>query len=420
VPPRLRHVVFKFWYLVWFFLAPASLSWITVSVLDRLEVVDEFEPWYVLLLFAVLVIILYAVRDKLPLWRDRDAGSLYNRDRRARAAQKMTAHVQKLVTKKAHKISVQGRSELAAALEASGKAIADKDDERISACIRKLEEKTTRYLAFARKSVAREYFESIGVAILIAVILRLFCVEAFKIPSESMVPTLMVGDHIFVSKYLYGVSVPFVNKRVVRFASPARGDVVVFVKPSRAEQTGVSLEYIGDEFQEPMAGTDFIKRIVGLPDDIVEMKDDVLWINGVEVPRCRVGTAKYRARDEMRQKWVDEVGELWVEKLDGRMYTILETRNDLPVENYGPMKVGYDQVFVLGDNRDNSNDSRSWGMVPFDNIKGRASVIWWSNRRPHGFQWDRVGTLIMGEPALTEDQRRALERCEELRSKRAR
>ena len=420
MPPRLRHAVFKAWYLFWFFLAPATLSWISVSILDRLELVDEFEPWYVLLLFAVLVIILYAVRDKLPFWRDRDGGSAYNRDRRARAAQKMTERVQKLVQKKGHKISSQGKAELVAAIESLTKAITDKDDERISACVRKLEEKTARYLAFARKSVAREYFESIGVAILIAVILRLFCVEAFKIPSESMVPTLMVGDHIFVSKYLYGISVPFVNKRVVRFASPARGDVVVFVKPSRAEQAGVSLEYFGDEFQEPMAGSDFIKRIVGLPDDIVEMKDDVVWINGVEIPRCRVGTAKYRAHDEIRQKWVDEVGELWVEELDGRRYTILETRSDLPVENYGPMKVGYDQVLVLGDNRDNSNDSRSWGMVPFDNIKGRASVIWWSNRRPHGFQWDRVGTLIMSAPALTEDQERALDKCEALRKKTAR
>jgi signal peptidase I len=412
--------VFKAWYLFWFFLAPATLSWISVSILDRLELVDEFEPWYVLLLFAVLVIILYAVRDRLPFWRDRDDGSAYNRDRRARAAKRMTDRVQRLVQKKGHKISSQGKSELAAACEAVGKAIADRDDDRISTGVRRLEEKSARYLAFARKGVAREYFESIGVAILIAVVLRLFCVEAFKIPSESMVPTLMVGDHIFVSKYLYGISVPFVNKRVVRFAAPARGDVVVFVKPSRAEQAGVSLEYFGDEFQEPMAGTDFIKRIVGLPDDIVEMKDDVLHINGAEIPRCRVGTAKYRARDEVRQKWVDEVGELWIEELDGLKYTILETRSDLPVENYGPMKVGYDQVFVLGDNRDNSNDSRSWGMVPYDNIKGRASVIWWSNRRPHGFQWDRVGTLIMSEPDLSEDQARALEKCEALRKKTAR
>lgn len=417
MPPRLRYFIFKFWYLVWFFLAPATVSWIVVSVLDRLEIVDEFEPWYVLLLFAVLVIILYAVRERLPFWRDRDPSSAYNRDRRANTARKLSERVGKIVEKKAHKISVQGRTELAAALEACAKAIADRDDDRIATAVRRLEEKTTRHLAFARKSVAREYFESIGVAILIAVVLRLFCIEAFKIPSESMVPTLMVGDHIFVSKYLYGISVPFVNKRAVRFAAPARGDVVVFVKPSRAEQAGVSLEYFGDEFAEPMAGTDFIKRIVALPNDIVEMKNDVLWINDVEVPRCRVGTAKYRARDELRQKWVDEIGELWVERLDGRTYTILETRDDLPVENYGPMKVGYDQVFVLGDNRDNSNDSRSWGMVPFDNIKGRASIIWWSNRRPHGFQWDRVGTLIMNEPALTEEQRRALGECKAFREK---
>ena len=409
--PRLRYLVFKFWYLVWFFLAPFVLSWIAVSMLDRLEIVDEFEPWYVLLLFAVLVVILYAVREKLPFWRDRDEASAYNRDRRSLAARKTGERLRKLIAKKSHKISAQGQAELSGVLDALSKAIEEADDAKISACLRKVEEKSARYLAFARKGVAREYFESIGIAVLIAVVLRMFCVEAFKIPSESMVPTLMVGDHIFVSKYLYGVSVPFLNKRVVRFAAPARGDVVVFVKPSRAEQAGVALEYFGDEVPEPMAGTDFIKRIVGLPDDIVEMKDDILFINGVQIPRCRVGTAKYRAKDEMRQKWVDEVGELWIERLGERQYTILETRDDQPFENFGPAKVGYDQVFVLGDNRDNSNDSRSWGMVPYDNIKGRASVIWWSNRRPHGFQWDRVGTFIMNDPQLTDEQRRALEKC---------
>jgi len=401
----------KFWYVVWFFLAPLLLSWIAVSILDRLEIVDEFEPWYVLLLFAMLVVILYAVRDKLPLWRDRDESSPYNRTRRAVAARKVAERLRKLMTKKAHKISAQGQTELKAALDALMQALEQGDDGKVSLCLHKIEEKSARYLAFAKKSAAREYFESIGVAILIAVVLRMFCVEAFKIPSESMVPTLMVGDHIFVSKYLYGISVPFVNKRVVRFAAPSRGDVVVFVKPSRAEQAGVALEYFGDEFPEPMAGTDFIKRIVGLPDDIVELKNDVVFINGKEVPRCRVGTAKYRAKDEMRQKWVDEVGELWIETLGDRRYTVLETRDDQPFENFGPVKVGFDQVFVLGDNRDNSNDSRSWGMVPFDNIKGRASVIWWSNRRPHGFQWDRVGTFIMSEPELTAEQSRALEKC---------
>jgi signal peptidase I len=411
VSPRLRYLVFKLWYLVWFFLAPFVLSWIAVSFLDRLEIVDEFEPWYVLLLFAVLVVILYGVRDKLPFWRDRDESSAYNRQRRGLAARKTGERLRRLIAKKGHKISAQGQTELTAALDTLSKALDEGDDEKTLAGLRKIEEKSTRYLAFARKGVAREYFESIGVAILIAVVLRMFCIEAFKIPSESMVPTLMVGDHIFVSKYLYGISVPFLNKRVVRFAAPARGDVVVFVKPSRAEQAGVSFEYSGDDTPEPMAGTDFIKRIVGLPDDIVEMKDDILFINGAQIPRCRVGTAKYRAKDEMRQKWVDEVGELWIEKLGDRRYTILETRDDMPFENFGPVKVAYDQVFVLGDNRDNSNDSRSWGMVPFDNIKGRASVIWWSNRRPHGFQWDRVGTFIMNDPELTDEQRSALEKC---------
>jgi signal peptidase I len=411
----LKYLKFKFWYFFWFVLLPLGVAWAVVDILARLEVVDEFEVWYVLLLFAVLVVGFYSLRDKLPFWRDRDKNSDYNRRRRVAAAAALAKKVRKILQRKSRKITARGKEEVGAALEQLKAAIDAGSYERTIKAARKLEEKSNRHLAFARKSASREYFESIGLAVLVAVVLRLFVVEAFKIPSESMVPTLMVGDHIFVSKYLYGISLPFSNKRLVRFAAPARGEVVVFVKPSVEEQTGAPPPVPMPEFFEKyeMVGSDFIKRIVGLPGDRVEMKDDVLFVNGAEVPRCRVGRRTYRSLDRVRGKWEDHVGELWVEQLGDYMYTVIEEASG-PVSSFGPMTVPDDQVFVLGDNRDNSNDSRYWGSVPFDNIKGRAMVIWWSNRPPHGFQWDRFGDFIMSDPELDAKQLEALEKCDRI------
>lgn len=409
----LKKLIFMFWYLVWFVLIPLVFSVIVINLLAKAAVVDEFEPWYVLALFAVMIIIMYSARAKLPLWRDKDKNSPYNQARRARTARGMVGRIRKILDKRGYKVSQRGKEELGAALGNLESAIEGGDHEKIPGLAKKLEEKASRHMPFAKKSVGREYFESIGVAILVAVILRLFVLEAFKIPSESMVPTLMVGDHIFVTKYLYGISLPFSNKRLIHFADPDRGEVIVFVKPSIEEQTGfppqVQMPSFFEEYE--MVGKDFIKRIVALPGDEVQMKDDVLYINKKKVPRCKVGTRTYRSLNKIRDKWEDHEGELWVEKHGDYIYTIVEEVDAVPF-NFGPITVPEGQVFVLGDNRDNSNDSRYWGSVPIDNIKGRAGMIWWSNRRPHGFQWDRVGDFIMHYPELTDEQEAALEKCD--------
>ena len=409
---NLRYFAYKFWYLLWFVFIPFVVSWVVIDILDRLEVVDEFEPWYVLAFFAVLVVVVYSLRARLPFWRDTDQNSPFNRNYRAKAAAHFLKRVEKVLEKKGYKVSERGRTELLTTIGSLKKALDSEDHDRISSLAQKLEDKRNRHMPFDRKSAAREYFESIGVAVLVAVFLRLFAVEAFKIPSESMVPTLMVGDHIFVSKYLYGISLPFTNKRMVRFADPKHGEVVVFVKPSLQEQTGspaaARLPDFLDDYE--MIGKDFIKRIVALPGDSVEMRQDVLFINGKEIPRCRVGTRTYRSLNHYRDKWEDHEGDLWVEKHGEYLYTIVE-ETDGRQDDFGPIQIPDDQVFVLGDNRDNSNDSRYWGSVPFDNIKGRAGMIWWSNRRPHGFQWDRFGDFIMHVPELTDEQQAALDKC---------
>ena len=410
---RLKKLFFMFWYLVWFVVIPLTFSVVVINLLAKASVIDEFEPWYVLALFAVMIVIMYSVRAKLPFWRDKDKESPYNRSRRARAARAMARRAKKILEKRGYRVTDRGKEEVRAAIANLEAAVESGNHDKIPSLAKKLEEKANRHMPFAKKSVGREYFESIGVAILVAIILRLFVVEAFKIPSESMVPTLMVGDHIFVSKYLYGISVPLMNKRIVNFASPERGEVIVFVKPSMEEQTGfpsqVQMPSYFEEYE--MVGKDFIKRIVALPGDEVRMEDDVLFINGDRVPRCKVGKRTYRSLNRIRDEWEDHEGELWVEKLGDHTYTIVEEVDAIP-SNFGPITVPDGQVFVLGDNRDNSNDSRYWGSVPFDNIKGRAGMIWWSNRRPHGFQWDRVGDFIMHYPELTEDQEAALEKCD--------
>jgi signal peptidase I len=407
-----KHAVRRFWYFIWFVGLPFAVAWIVVNILVRNGILEEVEVWYILLLSVIVASLTYALRDKLPFWRDRDPVSSYNRRLRRKEAALLLKSVRKLLAKKGALVSDKGKSELQTAISKLADAIKDKEDGKISEAVQKLEKSTDRYLGFAKKSAGREYVESIGIAILVAIVLRLFILEAFKIPSESMVPTLMVGDHIFVSKYRYGLSIPFSNKRLIRFAKPKHGEVVVFLKPTLQERMGIeSDKYFPEE--SSMDGKDFIKRIVGLPGDTVEMKNDQLYINSKVVPRCHVGMQTYRTRT-IFGGWEDTKADLWAEKHGDFLYTIIEETNGNQ-DNFGPLTVREDQVFVLGDNRDNSNDSRYWGSVPFDNIKGRAMIIWWSNLRPYGFQWDRVGTIIMNSPKLSKKQKAALAHCPNMR-----
>jgi signal peptidase I len=201
---------------------------------------------------------------------------------------------------------------------------------------------------------------TIGAVVLAAGIVRPFIVEAFKIPSKAMVPTLVVGDEIMVDKL----------RRV-----PHRGDVIVFKYPLDPQ-------------------TDYVKRVVGLPGDVVEIKTgDViemgpahLVVNGVEAPRERVQGDCTPA--EERVPCV-----LWRETLDGRSY---EIATDAALGEQGSFErvvVPPGRLFVLGDNRDNSSDSRVWGTVPLEYVKGTVRFVWWSSGSS-GVRWDRVDTIV--------------------------
>jgi signal peptidase I len=198
------------------------------------------------------------------------------------------------------------------------------------------------------KSSARETIEAIAVALLLALVIRTFVVQAFKIPSGSMLPTLQIGDHLLVNKFLYGprLEIPFTQislGRLPGLRSPQRGDVVVFVNPKDPSQ-------------------DFIKRVVATAGETVEMRQRHLYINGQPVDDP---FATYRLGG--------------VEKS----------------QHFGPYVVPPGTVFAMGDNRDESSDSRFWGPVPLENVKGLAVIIYWSwDHARHWLRWERLGKLV--------------------------
>ena len=182
-----------------------------------------------------------------------------------------------------------------------------------------------------RKSLFREYAEAAIIAIILALFIRTFVVQAFKIPSGSMEPTLLVGDHILVNKFIYGIKVPYLNKTIIPISEPHRNDVVVFVYPVDKSK-------------------DFIKRVVGLPGEKIEIWGKKIYING-KLYNDRHGVYS----DEMTT----------VNGRDGQSH-------------YGPVTVPPDSLFVMGDNRDKSWDSRYWGFVPLNMVRGEAFFIYWS------------------------------------------
>jgi signal peptidase I len=187
-----------------------------------------------------------------------------------------------------------------------------------------------------KKSTVREYFESIVVAVILALFIRTFVVQAFKIPTGSMEENLLIGDHLLVNKFAFGPTTSAVEKAVLPIGDIKRGDVLVFKFPVEPER-------------------DFIKRVIGLPGETVEVKERKIYINGAPV-------------DDPHAHYL-----LPASSADYREVTSYDVR-----ERYGPVTVPPNHYFVMGDNRDNSQDSRYWGFLPRDLVKGRALVIYWS------------------------------------------
>jgi signal peptidase I len=228
-----------------------------------------------------------------------------------------------------------------------------------------------------KEPVLVEYARSFFPVILIVLLLRSFVVEPFRIPSGSMMPTLLVGDFILVNKFSYGLRLPVLNTKFVELGEPERGDVVVFRFPR-------------DE------SVDYIKRVIGVPGDQIYYRDKTVYLNGEPLEQIPLGN------------YVDENGRPTglveaLEAIDGEEHEILVNprTGDFPracgVLAHGPVTVPDGKYFVMGDNRDNSNDGRCWGFVPEENLVGKAFAIWmsWDGGRD-GFPINlgRIGDLI--------------------------
>jgi signal peptidase I len=214
-----------------------------------------------------------------------------------------------------------------------------------------------------------EYCKSFFPVILAVLLLRSFLVEPFRIPSGSMMPTLLVGDFILVNKFAYGLRLPVANTKIMEIDEPERGDVVVFRYP-----------------KDP--SVDYIKRVVGLPGDTIRYANKVVYVNGRPAGQVPAGIYVGRGSGVSMSgasKRREQLGDL--------QHDILVMPRTPGVE--GEYVVGEDEYFVMGDNRDNSNDSRYWGTVPEENLVGKAFRIWmnWDNAKG-GVDWDRIGMKI--------------------------
>jgi signal peptidase I len=185
-----------------------------------------------------------------------------------------------------------------------------------------------------QKSTLREYFESIVIAVILALFVRTWVVQAFKIPTGSMENNLLIGDHLLVNKFVFGPTTGGLEHAVLPVRDIRRGDVVVFKYPDEPER-------------------DFIKRVIGLPGETLELRNKKVYINGQPL-------------EEGYVHFLDPVAQ-------GQEVTSIDVR-----ERYGPVRVPENQYFVMGDNRDNSQDSRYWGFLPAHYIKGKALMIYWS------------------------------------------
>ncbi len=401
LPPPTRRLLKTAYWTLWFILTPFAVASLLVwaltpaSGVDRGGLLGWLESWVReqpvpvgIVTFTLFEMSLWAARHRLPLSSHAHPAFRADLPKGLRGpferARMLLEEAASLLAK--HKGAVQ--NELSAndreklridleSLEASMEREPFDEEAFVDALVRADGEVDVR-LGRWRKSEIREYAESIFVAIAVAMALRAFVLEAFKIPSGSMIPTLQVGDHIFVNKFTYGPAIPYTHTRLWSRMPPERGDVIVFAYPEHPEQ-------------------DFIKRVIAIPGDKLEARGGHPILNGWEVPSCYAGPYSYTEGQEGGR----HEGELFVEFLEDEAFLTLYDRQSPQTDYQGPFYVKPGEVWVMGDNRNNSHDSRVWwggqgGGVPFENVKGRALFVWLSVA--DSMDWSRISAPVMGRP----------------------
>lgn len=362
----------------------------------------------------------------------------------------------RLLRRHGGKLAADARGELEASRQrlelATAKASGERDIDALEHACDALDHAMDRHLLRYRKSPTREYVEAVGGAILLALLIRAFVFEAFKIPTGSMIPTLHVHDHLFVNKFLYGLKIPFTRVRLFGVRTPQRGEIVVF-------------EYPFDDDPES-SGKDLIKRVIGVPGDRIRLQDNRIYVNGkplqrkildpvgdcgeaVELVRpCPDGdgqTCLYAGSGETQliarfpnaEAALDRVSEIegfrctsvrecdagsaWTSQFrvatagrDGGYYGAVNdptwppagfdaqrfgphARRYLPPDNadWPEVVIPEGQLLMMGDNRDNSKDGRFFGLVPFEVVKGKAGFIWYAYERDFWKpDFSRIGTVV--------------------------
>ena len=391
----LRSLVTRFVFSAfWFFLVPALVAYGLLTWLSSPGVNLPFSDFAReqsvpagIALFTLLELFLYSFRHRLPLARFVAVAGRHGVPLELRSELEQTL---RLIADADAVMSKHGkaiRSELGAVehdaliahVETARNAVRAEplDAERLHEANANLTEVLDQRLSRWKKNELLEYGGSIVTALVVALLLRALVVEAFKIPSGSMLPTLQIGDHIFVNKFVYGPQVPFLGARMWNSMPPHRGDVIVFSHPVPA-----------------LSPDDLIKRVIALPGDVLEVDSGHAIINGWRVPSCPVGS--YVISEDA---FGASEGDLFVEYLEGTAYLAFYDRDHI-AQRQGPYQVQPGEVWVMGDNRHHSADSRAWpngrgGLgrgVPEPNIKGRAMFVW--------APLSRMFTDLMGSPVL--------------------
>ena len=249
-----------------------------------------------------------------------------------------------------------------------------------------------------------DWSRSLFPVVLVVLLLRSFVAEPFRIPSGSMMPTLDVGDFILVNKFAYGLRMPAFNNKLVDLGEPQRGDVVVFRFPGYLCQDGGRLVRSGDmscnDPQAPVPAQNWIKRVIGLPGDSIEVRGAELWVNGQRVTADEIGPYVGNPQRSVDQIMLNMGATVWTEHLGKVNHMIARmpaytTPNSIPNDRV-PSKVPPGCYLVMGDNRYDSLDSRWWGCMPEQNLAGKAFLIWmsWKGWGTGGVDFSRIGTVI--------------------------